>query len=103
MRPALTKHEWEAGEYTEHEDTEGSVGFSIALPHRPTLWWNTSPLGWRRTHALAALCLHGQPFGFRHEDVLLCRGNLYHVETPEFYGALYDLADRIAALLPPGE
>jgi hypothetical protein len=64
-------------------------------------------------HALAALCLHGQPFGFTWEDVdLLVQLGGY--EAPGFsphyedgrllpHPAVKSLADRIAALLPPRE
>lgn len=60
-------------------------------------------------HAVAALCLYGQPFGFTREDVQALeelrqgfmtasygRGNGSPIER-----ALASLADRIAALLPP--
>lgn len=52
----------------------------------------------------AANLLHGQPFGFTWEDVNLIRGCVIRAgrefgHNPE----LYDLADRIAALLPPRE
>ena len=58
-------------------------------------------------HALAALCLHDQPFGFRREDV---SGLRFLSESREgsaagdlivFQLALARLADRIEALLPP--
>ena len=45
-------------------------------------------------HEVAAMCLHGQPFGFTREDVRRLRTALY----AEHYA---DLADRIEALLPP--
>jgi hypothetical protein len=76
-----------------------------------------------RPHALAALCLHGQPFGFTREDVdLLHRtinGYVRRIEEAQervnegpwvrngivmneaSVAALRDLADRIEALLPP--
>ena len=54
-------------------------------------------------HGVAALCLHGQPFGFTRGDVLLCRGNLEHPDSHEIWTKLADLADRIEALLPPEE
>lgn len=53
-------------------------------------------------HKAAAACLHNQPFGFAQGDV----ENLRHIGNspacgPARGGALLDLADRIAALLPP--
>lgn len=66
----------------------------------------------RTQHAIAALCLHGQSFGFRWEDVDALRdwaewmgrhgpwsvginGTSYNAEFPA------SIADRIQALLPP--
>jgi len=46
---------------------------------------------------MAALCLHGQPFGFTKEDV----ENLYATADEPGNHRLYDLATRIDALLPP--
>lgn len=55
-------------------------------------------------HALAALCLHGQPFGFSREDVRLVEfiaefDPQDHPDVPK----LRSLAARISALLPPEE
>lgn len=59
-------------------------------------------------HIVAALYLHGQPFGFTHDDVRALRdmppvpwryGGEGGVEAVEAW--LRDLADRIEALLPP--
>lgn len=60
-------------------------------------------------HALAALCLHGQPFGFTWEDVEEVRSCALGFRCGDFAGGngepyasrLDALADRIAALLPP--
>ena len=47
-------------------------------------------------HALAALCLHEQPFGFTRGDI---RGLRYREQqAPAFWD---DLIARISALLPP--
>lgn len=64
-------------------------------------------------HAIAALALHEQPFGFTWEDVDSCRAQAeefesYHdsdLDLGSYENMLYwqDLADRIAALLPPRE
>ena len=69
-------------------------------------------------HALAALCLYGQPFGFTQEDVDALLSNLHDDDCGALW-ALYDhectchrsptiarlqsLAARIAALLPPSD
>ena len=65
-------------------------------------------------HALAALALHGQPFGFTWEDVDALRYDaeqarrLAVLHAGRWYGDMHELevrlssiADRIAALLPP--
>lgn len=51
-------------------------------------------------HATAALCLHGQPFGFTRADVESVRYVSDWLDRPN---PLRDLADRIEALLPPHE
>lgn len=59
----------------------------------------------RLRHALAALALHDQPFGFTHEDVATLEATAlemdarFHSEHPEVV-RLHSLAARIAALLP---
>ena len=62
-------------------------------------------------HALAALCLHEQPFGFRRDDVEGLRelakqydddADNYEITGPAAVW-LTSLADRIEALLPPEE
>jgi hypothetical protein len=56
-------------------------------------------------HALAALCLYGQPFGFSREDVKLLRESWpkgVYISTPHSpHERLCALADRMEALLPP--
>ena len=63
--------------------TSGGGEYSDSLSVRP-----------ERRHALAALALHGQPFGFTREDVDL----LWAANNGR---ALDSLIARIAALLPP--
>lgn len=57
-------------------------------------------------HALAALALHGQPFGFTREDVTALRNvaNSLDVDDPTYEATLEviaSLTDRVSALLPP--
>lgn len=97
IKPALTPEEWEVhgdqAMVTEH-------WCEMVLRGRKTTWEE-------RTHALAALCLHGQSFGFTREgDVKLLQGILWHLTatnqlTPEARRHLAHLTDRIEALLPP--
>lgn len=84
--------------------------------------WAKGGRGWRHgavinaedRHAVAAVCLYGQPFGFTRADVAFLQSLAawHHKQT---YGKaagwrqsvlsevveLRNLADRIAALLPP--
>jgi hypothetical protein len=102
VEAALTPDEWarretaiERGEFGENGQVwiceDGTIGvaasgasYEIAHPH-----------------GAAALCLHGQPFGFTWEDVRLLerlRGR-----TDEDEDAIGHLTDRIEALLPSTE
>jgi hypothetical protein len=61
----------------------------------------------RSRHAIAALALHCQPFGFTEEDVRLLDGlgrdtSLLTFPVEELDSRLRSLASRISALLPPG-
>jgi hypothetical protein len=51
-----------------------------------------------KLRAVAALCLHDQPFGFTREDVARLRFEAQYEVSHEWYTSL---ADRIEALLPP--
>jgi len=57
----------------------------------------------RPLHAIAAACLHNQPFGFTREDVRWLRGILKATGDTEGRGWYMadSIADRIEALLPP--
>ena len=96
MKPALTPEEW-----------------SSRRAHRP---WGVlfnalddasfSALGPDGKHVAAALCLDGQRYGFTWEDVDLLRNGLIyeqHEYMPHTIPFFNDLANRIAALLPPRE
>ena len=66
----------------------------------------TSDSGWHLTpqdrHALAALCLHKQPFGFTSDDVVALQDlAAFVVNDSEYRKQALSLAARIAALLPP--
>ena len=93
-KPALTAQEWaDAFDPEIHTD---------ALLYEVSYLWGSA-----RPHGVAALCLHGQPFGFTREDVELVRGlrgrpseyDSSPIEDDD--PALDALADRIEALLPP--
>lgn len=96
MKPALSAEEWAKANGRGILDMamdSGDVAWEIVndFPH--------SCAGNSR-HALAALCLHGQPFGFTREDVRA----LWCIATNEdgpIDTWLESLIARIEALLPP--
>lgn len=117
--PALTPEEWAS------KEAEVSSWLRIAVLHDGLLAVSVAPddaeatdgdsapihmatVGYaERPHALAALALHGQPFGFTWEDVDALRRCADAIEGAD--GGYFDagsedlraVADRIAALLPP--
>jgi hypothetical protein len=112
MKPALTPEEWrkeylnrydegsDSGCYPDGSKAErgwtvmrgaGQVFVGVADKDAPCM----VGLGPTVNHAMAALCLHDQPFGFTREDVWELRYLQFH------HKELQDLADRIEALLPP--
>ena len=88
IKPALTAEEWESSRYR--------------------TWAGASTAGDYERHALAALALYGQPFGFTWEDVALLREHAEiaiddRMSLPDLRRwcvLLETLADRIEALLP---
>jgi hypothetical protein len=109
MRKALSDVEW-----------AGQPALSTGAPTNVVYWEGDNLVadGWfegSERHALAALCLHGQPFGFTHEDVDLLKVVTDHWPSLGNYesdadgqhaiyhrvDALQSLADRIGAILPP--
>ena len=115
IRPALTREEW--GKWT------GCGGFRSlerTLDDPNELYVRDSKNGvlvlpdahfehgvrGRARHALAALALHQQPFGFTREDVAWLREMVDSDTNPEtapveFNAMCLSLAARIEALLPP--
>lgn len=125
MDPALTAEEWREGEVdvavglvwldTVHRPTASDGWMSGEVEGTPLPWLKIT---WRsaqeeyfigRRHAVAALALYGQPFGFTREDVEAVE-SAYDVLFDHNVGPvsptmarLWSLRDRIAALLPPPE
>ena len=105
VTPALSASEWE-----QIVISQGSATAPINFGHPcqdGIHWLHTDPEALQERHKLAALCLHGQTFGFSQEDVslILKAATLkawgtypYPVPEAEAYKAL---AARISALLPP--
>jgi len=95
IKPALTPEEWERE--TNPDRT--------ALDER--IRWACKEAGANDAvtpHALAALALHGKPFGFLWDDVedlIELAESLEAVDLPLKGDGLRQIAARIAALLPP--
>lgn len=120
VTPALTPKEWAAKEAEVSSWLriavlqDGLLAVSVAPDDAHANDGESSPIhmatvGYaERPHALAALALHGQPFGFTWEDVDELRSGAEldednasgHLAGP-FTSPLRAIADRIAALLPP--
>lgn len=62
-----------------------------------------------KRHAVAAIALHGQPFGFTHDDEALLEGQAKFYEHRSYAGdaeiaaRIRGLLEKISALLPPRE
>ena len=95
IKPALTPEEWADPEHNVRRD-----GFWLYEPGQMCLVVGADKKGVsieELRHAVAALTLYGQPFGFTREHVTILR--TCALEFSEY--GLHDIADRIAALLPP--
>ncbi len=115
MKPALTAEEWAELEVEwESEDRAGGWAHVESMPEDQTDVYvgafgedGVAIAGsYVRRHALAALCLHGQPFGFTRADMLELHVAIGSLESRSGAGQedeLRDLADRLSALLPPEE
>ena len=124
IRPALTAEEWErTNPYRRAGRQQGATagadpipdGRLIDLCHDPeilsALLEGMGKEHSEKLHALAALCLHGQPFGFTWEDVDALRNWADAEEESRADGAMSSsgvgpgvarsIANRIASLLPP--
>jgi hypothetical protein len=104
VQPALTPEEW-AGPVVPGEPTVSRDGECLHMHLYPQMdLLVVGEWGVDARHALAALALHGQPFGFTWADVLLLQGmaSFLAVHGMDDSG-MRDVAGRIAALLPPRE
>lgn len=111
VRPALTPDEWRAGKAYRDRDENYALkighGFAVEVEFSDDEEFQYAEvgIGGDAGHALAALALHNQPYGFTWEDVDMLRampdGTGYaSVDDPERFASVID---RIAALLPPRE
>ena len=111
--PALTPDEWATGNVDRREPGRGDMRARMTSGLELFVGWEESgddawqvfipPAG---LHALAALALHGQPFGFTRADVEMLRGIAESDYTGEHGmvgpgAAVLRLAAKLAALLPP--
>lgn len=111
IEPALTPEEWAARRWVRPQGQELVVsatgGANVEILEIGTEDGPDWQLFNEERHPVAALALHGQPFGFTWKDVDLLRDADLHVDWPD--GVVADrtrvaidgLADRIAAMLPP--
>ena len=112
MKAALTKEEWEA-KFFVPKSHEGAIKFGrwldgVYVGHPNGGFWIYE----EECHALGALCLYEQPFGFTHKGVSALHAMLDHAER-WLAGQLSDYheyeklalaryqAAKIEALLPP--
>ena len=128
MNPALTKEEWTGGRHGEpgtlkrgsgryawdaerfRDLFEGHITKTLAIRVGQSDK-HIAILEPEDAHALAALCLHQQPYGFTREDGALLRDLYRQVRGcwPEdawdeaSAAPILGLADKIEALLPPEE
>ena len=133
MNPALTKEEWTRHPSHQVDIAYGCVwaGLDANPPQNvmrgeveatgdPAPWmvidWNFTDYAAivSRRHALAALALYGQPFGFTRDHVTVLRHMAKWTDMDDVFAreenlhweptaVLSSLADRIEALLPPEE
>lgn len=113
IAPALTPEEWESTGFQQGDNADVELdvrnGMLFVEARRVAADGTDEycPAVFRaRRHALAALALHGQPFGFTREDIELLRAAVIlerweAVPDADEMEKLRALAARIAALLPP--
>lgn len=112
IKPALSREEWAEGRkvvalpngtsYERH--MAGVTADGDVFVYDPDVV-ESSVIAPGLRHAAAALCLHGQPYGFTREDADSLRrvADQMLEHAGEWYEWAHGLADRIAALLPEEE
>lgn len=115
IRPALTPEEWRVTFLQFHDDEGGYGALDAGEDYHIRAVEKGCFLDNQTRHALAALCLHGQPFGFRELDVHCLRfhakmlraatvsPSIQRNEEHKQADWMDSLADRIESLLPPEE
>lgn len=104
IKPALTPEEWYRPTLDHAQGIDASH-FALAPGGKCYLFdrEGSYELDSEERHASAAICLYGQPFGFTWKDVEALRALDATILGPGLFRAVQNLADRIAALLPPRE
>lgn len=106
VKPAMTAEEWTQPPHAvrdgwtfTHEDAHKTPWLSVGFGDEE----DGHAFSAETFHALAALALHGQDFGFTWEDVDTLRSQARWLPASQHRAefVMSDLADRIAALLPP--
>ena len=105
-KPALTPEEWKFLLYADSYDHPLAGPNCEHVPEDICIWSGEHVLEIdhempRQPHQVAAFLLHGQPFGFTWADVDLLRDADFHPARLRDGDACDNIADRIAALLPP--
>lgn len=112
IKPALTPQEWAALAFDGGDGTHGAALDAHSAHPGPIVYVDTedaqSLARVSRRHALAALALYGERFGFTHDDLRMLDNHpdLYggyqgSREEQAWWAFIASLRDRIAALLPP--
>jgi hypothetical protein len=111
IKPALTPEEWAKLEaFTDRWRHVARLAEWLETSNAPSLFKEVAKKAVTDPHTRAALSLLGQPFGFTHADVKLLRDTALGYESGDFVSQKYgieigaqhrELADRLAALLPP--
>lgn len=102
--PALSAEEWAKFLRWQKEDGSRYIadGYNSQLFYEHAQGISSTE---RQHHWVAAMCLHGQAFGFQAYDVKLCRWAATKLraltDKPDDWIDLDHLAARIEALLPP--
>jgi hypothetical protein len=100
ITPALTPEEWATKGVGRTDEWYAFIASDGTLVVDSTGHYHERSIDDEDRHALAALALAGQPFGFTWEDVDAAR--YIAGDSPDKPSRiLRSLADRIAALLPP--
>ncbi len=104
VKPALTAEEWEGERFeTCGADTYDLTAWRDAGAYHISAAHCGCEISREHFHKLAALALHGQPFGFTREDVWWIRAinENWAIDFDGLHKWAASMQSRIEALLPP--